>query len=63
MIYDVPTYDAMPIKVYYISRARVTMAKKQFSTLDNEYELSFDHTTEVEQVRNRKSIRVLLSPR
>ncbi|CAO3614372.1 unnamed protein product [Cunninghamella blakesleeana] len=35
-------------KVYYISNARVTMAKKQFSTLDNEYELSFDPSTEVE---------------
>ncbi|KAI9314631.1 hypothetical protein BX666DRAFT_1968809 [Dichotomocladium elegans] len=35
-------------KVYYISRARVTMARKQFSTLDNEYELSLEAGTEVE---------------
>ncbi|KAF7726530.1 Replication factor A protein 1 [Apophysomyces ossiformis] len=35
-------------KVYYISKARVSMAKKQFSTLDNEYELSFDNGTEIE---------------
>lgn len=37
-------------KVYYISKARVTMARKQFSTLDNEYELSMDSGTEVQLV-------------
>lgn len=35
-------------KVYYISKARVTMAKKQFSTLNNEYELGLEHGTEIE---------------
>ncbi|KAI8970131.1 replication factor-A protein [Mycotypha africana] len=35
-------------KVYYISKARVTMAKKQFSTLNNEYELQFENATEIE---------------
>ncbi|KAI7906225.1 uncharacterized protein BX663DRAFT_499321 [Cokeromyces recurvatus] len=35
-------------KVYYISKARVTMARKQFSTLNNEYELGFEHSTEIE---------------
>ncbi|KAI8047441.1 uncharacterized protein B0P05DRAFT_642312 [Gilbertella persicaria] len=35
-------------KLYYISKARVSMARKQFSTLDNEYELSFEHGTEIE---------------
>jgi replication factor A1 len=37
-------------KVYYISKARVSMAKKQFSTLNNEYELNFEHSTEIEAV-------------
>jgi replication factor A1 len=37
-------------RVYYISKARVTMAKKQFSTLNNEYELSLDPSTEFEAV-------------
>lgn len=31
------------------------MAKKQFSTLDNEYELSFDQGTEVELVKNNNN--------
>ncbi|KAI9498454.1 replication protein A DNA-binding subunit [Zychaea mexicana] len=35
-------------KVYYISKARVTMARKQFSTLDNEYELVIENQTEIE---------------
>ncbi|KAL0074868.1 putative replication factor-A protein 1 [Phycomyces blakesleeanus] len=35
-------------KVYYISRARITIARKQFSTIDNEYELSLDNGTEIE---------------
>ncbi|KAI8070318.1 putative replication factor-A protein 1 [Gongronella butleri] len=43
-------------KVYYISRARVTMAKKQFSTLDNEYELTFETNTEVEQCNNEDAV-------
>ncbi|ORX64153.1 replication factor-a protein [Basidiobolus meristosporus CBS 931.73] len=34
-------------KVYYISKAKVTMAKPQFSSIQNEYELSLDHGTEV----------------
>lgn len=37
-------------KVYYISKARVTMARKQFSTVDHEYELSFDNGTEIQVV-------------
>ncbi|KAI9262305.1 putative replication factor-A protein 1 [Phascolomyces articulosus] len=35
-------------KVYYISKARVTMARKQFSTLDSEYELVLENQTEIE---------------
>ncbi|KAF7363822.1 Replication protein A subunit [Mycena sanguinolenta] len=36
-------------KVYYVSRARVNIAKKQFSHLSNEYELGFDNKTEIEE--------------
>ncbi|KAJ7709439.1 hypothetical protein B0H17DRAFT_998734 [Mycena rosella] len=36
-------------KVYYISRARVNIAKKQFSHLSNEYELGLEKNTEVEE--------------
>ncbi|CEP18126.1 hypothetical protein [Parasitella parasitica] len=35
-------------KVYYISKAHVSMARKQFSTLNNEYELVLQHGTEIE---------------
>ncbi|KAI8884645.1 putative replication factor-A protein 1 [Backusella circina FSU 941] len=35
-------------KIYYISKARVSMAKKQFSNLTNEYELMFENGTEIE---------------
>lgn len=38
-------------KVYYISRARVNIAKKQFSHLNNDYELGFEKNTEIEEVR------------
>lgn len=37
-------------KVYYISKARVNLAKKKFSNLNNDYELSFERHTEVEEV-------------
>ncbi|KAI8393889.1 putative replication factor-A protein 1 [Radiomyces spectabilis] len=43
-------------KVYYISKARVTMARKQFSTLNNEYELSFDNGTELELCSDEGSV-------
>ncbi|KAJ6531268.1 hypothetical protein B0H19DRAFT_1191005 [Mycena capillaripes] len=36
-------------KVYFISRARVNIAKKQFSHLSNEYELGFEKNTEIEE--------------
>ncbi|KAJ2650113.1 Replication factor A protein 1 [Coemansia sp. RSA 1250] len=36
-------------KVYYISNAQVKMARTQFSTLNNQYELTFDDSTVVEQ--------------
>ncbi|KAH7923565.1 replication factor-a protein [Leucogyrophana mollusca] len=37
-------------KVYLISKARVNLAKKKFSNLQNDYELSFERNTEVEEV-------------
>lgn len=37
-------------KVYYISKARVNLAKKKFSNLQNDYELSLEKNTEVEEV-------------
>lgn len=37
-------------KVYYISKARVNIAKKQFSTLNNEYEIMFEKDTDVQLV-------------
>jgi replication factor A1 len=40
-------------KVYYISKARVNLAKKKFSNLNNDYELGFERNTEVEEVIDR----------
>jgi len=37
-------------KVYYISKARVNIAKKKFSNLDNQYELTFGDNSEIEEV-------------
>lgn len=37
-------------KVYYISKARVNLAKKKFSNLANDYELSLERNTEVVEV-------------
>ena len=37
-------------KVYYISKARVNLAKKKFSNLPNDYELSLERNTEIEEV-------------
>ena len=37
-------------KVYYISKARVNLAKKKFSNVNNDYELGFERNTEVEEV-------------
>ncbi|KAJ1942092.1 Replication factor A protein 1 [Linderina macrospora] len=34
-------------KVFYITQARVTMARRQFSNVNNEYELVFEDSTEV----------------
>lgn len=37
-------------KVYYISKARVNLAKKKFSPLNNEYELGLEKNTEIVEV-------------
>ena len=43
--------DAKPNpQVFFISRARVNIAKKQFSNVNNEYEIMFGNDTEVEPV-------------
>lgn len=36
--------------VYYISKARVNLAKKKFSNIANDYELALERNTEVEEV-------------
>lgn len=35
-------------KVFFISRARINIAKKQFSSVNNEYEITFENHTEIE---------------
>lgn len=35
--------------VYYVSKARVTIARKKFSTLSNEYEITFERDTQVSE--------------
>lgn len=37
-------------KVYYVSKARVNLAKKKFSNLLNDYELALERSTEIEEV-------------
>lgn len=37
-------------RVYFVSKARVNLAKKKFSTVLNDYELSLDRGTEIEEV-------------
>ena len=38
-------------KVYLVSKAKVGLAKKKFSNVNNEYELTLERNTEVEEVR------------
>jgi len=40
-------------KVYYVSKARVNLAKKKFNNVANDYELALERNTEVEEVRTR----------
>lgn len=37
-------------KVYTVSKAKVNLAKKKFSNVQNEYELAFERGTEIEEV-------------
>jgi replication factor A1 len=48
-------------KVYYVSKARVNLAKKKFSNLTNDYELSLERHTEIEEVvhQSNRSITLL----
>ena len=41
-------------KVYYISKARVNLAKKKFNNVANDYELALEKNTEVEEVRTQQ---------
>lgn len=43
-------------KVYYISKARVNLAKKKFSNIQNDYELSIERNTEVEECLEPSSV-------
>jgi len=37
-------------QIYYISNCKVNFAKKQFSNINNDYELAFERNTEIEKV-------------
>jgi hypothetical protein len=37
-------------KVYFISQGRINIAKKQFSNVNNDYEIMFENRTEIEPV-------------
>jgi replication factor A1 len=37
--------------VYFLSKARINIAKKQFNNVNNEYEISLGNESEVEPVR------------
>ena len=43
-------------KVYYISKARVNLAKKKFNNVGNDYELALDKNTEIEEVRTNSRV-------
>jgi replication factor A1 len=43
-------------KVYYVSKGRVNLAKKKFNSVANDYEISLEKTTEVEEVMTSCSI-------
>ncbi|KAI1332899.1 replication factor-A protein [Xylariaceae sp. FL0255] len=42
--------------VYYISTCRVSLAKKQFSNLPNDYELMFERETTIEKAEDQASV-------
>lgn len=39
--------------VYYVSKAKVNIARKKFSNLTNEYEITFERDTQISEVSNR----------
>lgn len=39
-------------KVYYVSKARINIAKKKFNNIQNEYEMMFNKDTEIMEVRS-----------
>ncbi|KAL0946802.1 hypothetical protein HGRIS_012973 [Hohenbuehelia grisea] len=43
-------------KVYYISKARVNLAKKKFSNIPNDYELSFERNTQIEECHDTANV-------
>ncbi|KAN0064628.1 Replication factor A protein 1 [Thecaphora frezii] len=43
-------------KVYLISKAKVNIAKKQFSNLSNEYEITFENSTEIEECTDASDV-------
>ncbi|KAI2640029.1 replication factor-A protein [Xylaria nigripes] len=43
-------------QVYYISTCRVNLAKKQFSNLPNDYELTFERETLIEKAEDQTSV-------
>lgn len=43
-------------KVYYITKGAITQAKKQYSTLSNDYEIQLDRDTVVEEILNDDSV-------
>ncbi|KAK9388242.1 hypothetical protein V1515DRAFT_553430 [Lipomyces mesembrius] len=45
-------------EVYYISKCRVNTAKKQFSNLDHDYELTFERDTEIEKCTDKGATEV-----
>ncbi|ETW86185.1 hypothetical protein HETIRDRAFT_309703 [Heterobasidion irregulare TC 32-1] len=46
-------------KVYFISKARVNLSKKKFSSVSNEYELSLERTTEIEECLDTANLPVV----
>ncbi|KAJ3541514.1 hypothetical protein NM688_g6073 [Phlebia brevispora] len=46
-------------KVYFISKARVNLSKKKFNPTNNEYELSLERNTEIEECRDLTNIPVV----
>ncbi|EPX75071.1 DNA replication factor A subunit Ssb1 [Schizosaccharomyces octosporus yFS286] len=45
-------------QVYYISRCRVNIAKKQFTNVQNEYELMFERDTEIKKAEDQSAVPV-----